>query len=67
MPLYNLLEYSDNYADPSDENGRKKLLKKDLGCEFIRINPDRKDFSINKKLNRIHRHIIESTRKLTEE
>ena len=35
---------------------RQKALEKELNCEFIRINPDEKDFNISKAINEIHRH-----------
>ena len=31
---------------------------------FIRINPDEKNFNIFKEINKIHRHIKKSTKKL---
>ena len=46
---------------------RQKALEKKLSCEFIRINSDEKDFNILKAINKIHRHIKKSTKKLTEE
>ena len=46
---------------------RQKAIEKELGCEFIRINPDEENFNIFKTINEIHRHIKESTKKLTEE
>ena len=30
---------------------RQKALEKELGCEFIRIDPDEKDFNISKVKN----------------
>ena len=44
---------------------RQKALENELNCVFIRINPDEKDFNIFKEINKIHRHIIESTKKQT--
>ena len=43
------------------------MLKNDLRCTFIRINPYRKDFNIYEELNRIQRHINESAKKLDKE
>ena len=40
----------------SNKIERQKALKKELVCVFIRINPDRKNFSIFKEINKIHRH-----------
>ena len=53
------------YADRnlSNEIERWKVLEKELGCVFIRINPDEKNFNIFKEINKIHRHIKKSTKK----
>ena len=40
----------------------KKTIEQELGCEFIRIHPD-KDFDIFKTINKIFRHIKQSTNK----
>ena len=45
---------------------RQKPLEKELGCEFIRIDPDEENFNIFNAINKIHRHIKKSTKKLTE-
>ena len=45
---------------------RQKALEKELSYEFIRINSDEKDFNIFRVINEIHRHIKNSTEKLTE-
>ena len=37
-----------------------KYKDKELGCVFIRINPDAEDFDIFKEINKIHRHIKQS-------
>ena len=42
---------------------KQKALERELNCVFIRINPDEKDFSIFKEINKIHRHIKKSSRK----
>ena len=39
-------------------------MKKELGCKFIRINPNEKDFNNSKAINKIHWHIKESSEKL---
>ena len=44
---------------------RQKAIEKELGCEFIRIDPDEEDFNIFKDINEIHRHIKKSTKKST--
>ena len=43
-----------------------KALERELSCKFIRIDPDEEDFNIFKAINKIHRHIQTSTKKLTE-
>ena len=55
--------YKDKNIDP--EIKRQKVLEKELGCEFIRINPFEKDFNIFKAKNEIFRHIKKSIKKLT--
>ena len=47
----------------NDEIQRQKAIEKQLGCEFIRINPDKEKFNIFKAINEIHRHIKESNKK----
>ena len=34
-----------------------KSIRKKLNCVFIKINPDKKDVTIFKEINKIHRHI----------
>ena len=51
----------------SNETERQKALEKKLDCVFIRINPDEENFNIFKKINKIHRHIKKSNKKLTEQ
>ena len=46
---------------------RQKALEKELGCKFIRINPDKENFNVFKTINEIFRHIKESNKKSTEE
>ena len=46
------------------EMQRQRAIEKKLGCVFIRINPDEKDFNIFKEINKIHRHIEKLTKKL---
>ena len=45
---------------------RQKALEKELGCKFIRINPDKENFNVLKAVNEIFRHIKESNKKSTE-
>ena len=47
----------------SNEIERQKALEKELGCVFIRINPDEENFNIFKEINKINRHIKKSTKK----
>ena len=44
---------------------RQKAIEKELGCEFIRINPDEKNFNILKTINEIHKQIKKLTEKST--
>ena len=44
---------------------RQKALEKEIGCEFIRINPDEKYFNLFKAINEIHRQIKKLTEKST--
>ena len=53
--------------DTEYENERGRILKKELNCVIIMINPEEEDFNILKAINEIHKHIIESTKTLTEE
>ena len=46
----------------SNEIERQKTLEKELDCVFITINPDGKNFTIFKEINKIHRHIKKSTK-----
>ena len=46
----------------NDEIQRQNALEKNLGCEFIRINLDKKNFNIFKVINEINRHIKKSTK-----
>ena len=41
---------------------RQKAIEKELGCKFIRINPDAKNYDIFIEIGKIHNHIIESTK-----
>ena len=52
--------------DEEDEIERQKKLEKYLGCTFIRINPDEKDFDVFSKLGRIRSCIDKSNKKLIE-
>ena len=41
---------------------RERVIKKELGCVFIRINPDEENFNIFRAINKIHRYIKKSTK-----
>ena len=43
--------------NPIHEKTREKILKKVLGCQFIRCNPDDPEFSIGKLFGQIGKHI----------
>ena len=43
--------------DISREIEKQKALEKELGCKFIRINPNKENLSIFKAQNEIFRHI----------
>ena len=51
------------------ESQREKEIETELGCRFIRINPDKENFNISKAKNKIFRHIktemINDAEKLT--
>ena len=40
---------------------RQKEIEQELGCKFIKIDPDKEDFDIFKAVNEIFRHIKQST------
>ena len=48
----------------SNEIERQKALEKKLDCVFIRINSGEKKINIFKEINKIHRHIKKTTKKL---
>ena len=62
LPEYRLaIEIDENNhkdRDPIYEKDREKQLKKILGCQFIRCNPDDPDFSIGDLLGQINKHVI---------
>ena len=59
------LGYNDRSAD--HEIQRQRALQRELNCVVIRINPGAVDFSICKEINKIHRHINQSTIQQTEQ
>ena len=42
---------------------RQRAIQKELGCVFIRINPDEENFNIFRIINKINTHIKKSTKK----
>ena len=50
-------------GNTNDEIQRQKVLEKELGCKFIRINPDEENFNIFRTINEIINQ--ESTKKIT--
>ena len=58
-------EYNHEDGDIGSEIKRQKALEKELGCKFIRINPDKENFNVFKAINEIFRHIKESNKKST--
>ena len=59
--MINELGHNDRNIDY--ELQRKRAIEKELGCVFIRISPDEKDFNIFKEINKIYKHIKKSTKK----
>ena len=60
-------EYNHEDRDIGCEIKRQKALEKELGCKFIRANPDKENFNVFKAINEIFRNIKESNKKSTEE
>ena len=64
------MEIDEKYHEDRDisrEIERQKTLEKDLGCKFIRINPDEENFNIFKAQIEIFRHIKKSNQESTKE
>ena len=60
-------EKGHNNGNIGNETERQKAIEKKLDCEFIRINPDGKDFDVYVEIGKIYNHIKESNKKLTKE
>ena len=60
-------ELGHNYRHINDEIQRQRALERELDSIFIRIDPDAVDFNIGKEINKIHRHINQSTIQQTEQ
>ena len=52
-------EHGHKEKDSEKEMSRENAIKQKLGCKFIRINPELKDFSITVEINHIFEHIKE--------
>ena len=50
-------EHGHKERDNEKELSRENVIKQKLGCKFIRINPELKDFSITVEINSIFEHI----------
>ncbi len=48
--------------DPSYERAREERIQEELGCKFLRINPDASDFKLSSCVGRIMREVIRGTR-----
>ena len=55
-------QLDDNDRNNDDEVERQKAIEKELDCKFIRINPDEENFNIFKAINKIHKHIKNSSK-----
>ena len=51
-------EYNHSERDPQKEKEREEFIRSELDCEFIRFNPDCKNFSIFKVIGNIHKFIL---------
>ena len=71
FPKYELAievdEQGHNDRDIDYEIQRQKALQKELGCNFIRINPAKKHFNIFVETGKMENYITKSIKKLTEE
>ena len=50
-------EFGHSDRSIKNEIQRQKAIEKELGCEFIRINPDEENVNERKAMNEIYRHI----------
>ena len=51
----------------NNEIERQRALERERNCVFIRINPDERNFSMLREINKIHRHIDQVTIQQTEQ
>ena len=59
-------EYNHEDRDIGCKIKRQKVFEKEVGCKFIRITPDKENFSVFKAINEIFKHTKESNKKSTE-
>ena len=57
-------EYNHKGRNSNYEKSRQLMIER-CGITIIKTNPDASDFDMNRLINQIHRHIIESTKKQT--
>ena len=57
-------EQGHNDRDIDYEIRSQKAIEKELGCEFIRINPGEENFNIFVEIGKIQNYIVKSTKKL---
>ena len=57
-------EYNHGDRDIGCKIERQKALEKELGCKFVRVNPDKENFHVFKAQNEIFRHIKEAIKKI---
>ena len=43
---------------------RQRAIEEELGCVFVRINPDEENFNTLRAINKIHRHITKIDQKI---
>ena len=48
------------------EEQKKNITEEEVGCKFIRIDPDKEKFNIGVENGKIYNHINESNKKFTE-
>ena len=60
-------EKRNKYRNIDHEIKSQKEIEKEFDFEFIRINPDGKDFDVYDKIDKIYNHIKELNEKLTKE
>nr|AEX62207.1 hypothetical protein mv_L2 [Moumouvirus Monve] len=58
-------EFNHKDRNPGYEKQRQIDITKELGCKFIRCNPDDKDFNITSLIGTINKHVIEQLSKKT--